>query len=465
MVGEKSIPAYVMGGTNSGAGKTSITLGLARALSRRGMKVQTFKAGPDYLDPSYLALASGRPCYNVDGWMCGLDYVSGLVSEKSRDADLIFVEGVMGLFDGASSTSPEGSTAEIARHLGMPILLVASAASMARSFAALVRGFACFEEGLNLAGVIANRVGSERHAEILSESLIHEKLPPLLGAIPKSAFPVLPERHLGLVSADYGAVDDSFIDKLADACEKHIDVDMLIDMDGGGFRLPSSNSKCVAENTDRIRIGVAKDEAFHFYYADMLEAFAERGVEWVEFSPLNDQALPENIDALWFGGGYPESHAEKLSANSEMLSAVRNFAASGKPVYGECGGLMYLGRSLRDLEGNEFGMAGLVPIVTRMLPRLKRLGLTEVRLLEDCFWGNWGGVLRGHEFHFSEIAEDRLVSDGWIPAYEVSYRRKGETSSEGWVKGNVLASYIHLHFASRPQAIDAFIKKIRDNNE
>jgi len=434
-------------------GKTSLTLGIVRAMRRRGMRVQTFKVGPDFLDPTYLAAASGRTCYNLDGWMTGRDYVRSLFARACGDADLAVIEGVMGLFDGAEADSLEGSSAQVAAWLDSPVLLVANAHGASRSLAAAVRGFASFEPSVRVAGVIANRCGSDRHVEGLRMSLRAASCPPLVGAIPRDALPALQHRHLGLLTADADTLTEQTLEALADAAERCVELDAVIALARADRKhLDHEGRTRDHKDPTRCRIGVARDRAFHFYYPDNLEALRAAGAELAEFSPLTDRELPEGVDALYFGGGYPEVHAAELAANAPMRTAVREFADRGGCIYAECGGLIYLGRTLRGLDGASHRMAGVLPVVTRMLERLRTLGYVEVELAADAAWGSAGQRLRGHEFHYSEIESDELAAGGWERAYRLNRRRGGDERSEGFQRGRVLASYVHLHWASRPEA-------------
>jgi len=471
-------PRIVIAGTQSGVGKTSLTLAFVTALRKRGLNVQTFKVGPDFLDPTYLTVASGRPCYNLDGWMAGSDYVSRLFARVSQGADISVIEGVMGLFDGADPAGSEGSTAEIARWLDAPIILVAEVYGMARSLAAVVKGYSVFEKDLNMAGVIANRCGSERHASMLAVSLAAEALPPLVGGIPQGALPSLPSRHLGLVTANPGNLSLSILDELAAAFERHASVDDIIGIARNAPPLELAAASDVADsnrtgfcppvggiegagypgnNSKGISIGVARDAAFHFYYQDLFDELEMRRCTLHYFSPLADSSLPVNLDALYIGGGYPEEHAEMLSANRKMLSAIREFASSGRPVYGECGGLMYLCQTLEKQNGVAHPMVGLIPASTRMLDRLKSLGYVEVTLNANSLWGAEGAVLRGHEFHYSELTSNPAEDPAWKAIYSMKRRRTDDAAREGFQRGRVLASYVHLHLASRPEALKYFI--------
>ncbi|MGD1152650.1 MAG: cobyrinate a,c-diamide synthase [Syntrophales bacterium] len=465
-------PRIVIAGTHSGVGKTSVTLAVVAALRKRGFKVQTFKVGPDFLDPSYLTMASERPCYNLDGWMAGRDYVCRLFARASESADISVIEGVMGLFDGADPDSSEGSTAEIARWLDAPVLLVVDVYGIARSIAAVVKGYTDFEAGLKVAGVIANRCGSEGHTLWLAESLASASLPPLAGAIPMDGFPHLPSRHLGLVTADNGNLSQPVLNGLADAFEQYASVDKVteiarsapsLDLQSITFPPPVGGIEGGGETGNqikRISIGVVYDAAFHFYYRDLFDELEMMGCMLKFFSPIADNHLPEGLDALYIGGGYPETHAEALAANEEMLSDIRKFSSSGRPVYGECGGLMYLSRTLETKDRVQYPMVGLIPASTRMLDRIESLAYVEVTLNADSLWGARGTTLRGHEFHYSELTADPTENAGWSTVYTARKRRSADTTREGFQNGRVLASYTHLHLASRPEALRYFIKKI-----
>jgi len=463
-------PRLVIAGTGSGVGKTSLSLGLARALTRHGLRVQTFKVGPDFLDPSYLTLASGRPCYNLDGWMTGQPYVRQLFARATRDADIAVIEGVMGLFDGASPSSLEGSTAEIALWLEAPVLLAVNTHGVARSLAAIAKGYAEFEPSIRLAGVIANQSGSERHRSWLSEALSSAKLPPLVGCMPRGALPTLHSRHLGLIAADPQVLPQETLDQLATACEGHLDLELLVRLASSAGEIEDAEaSPPIAEQTPsppKVRIGLARDAAFHFYYPDNLELLAECGAELVEFSPIKDPSLPSGLAGLYLGGGYPEVHAEALSANRSLLEDIRSFAAAGRCIYAECGGLMYLGRALTTLDGSRLALAGVLPIETAMLKSLRSLGYVEVTPASDSLWCQGNGEdtpsLRGHEFHYSRVTLDETVAAGWHTAYRARRRRSQAAETEGFCKGSIVASYVHLHFASCPQAARNFVDRCRE---
>ncbi len=457
-------PRIIIAGTHSGVGKTSLALALVASFRKRGLRVQTFKVGPDFLDPSYLGLVSGRPCYNLDGWMAGREYVCQLFARTSSDADLAVIEGVMGLFDGADPSTSEGSTAEIARWLDAPVLLVVSAHGISRSIAAVVKGYVNFEPGVKVAGVIANQCGSANHAAWLANSLKASWLPPLVGAIPRGTFPNLPSRHLGLFTADPEHLSPSLLDEFAKAFELHGSVDDVLQLAWSAPPLQISPSERQVLPKP-IRVGVAYDVAFHFYYQDLFDELERCGCELIRFSPIEDTHLPEESDALYIGGGYPEEEAEALSANEQMLGDIRQFAASGRPIYAECGGLIYLSQRLLTLDGKEYPLVGILPATTRMLPRKKSLGYVEVTLNQNSLWGSHGRTLRGHEFHYSELTMDPTRNANWKAVYSLKKPHSDAVTSEGFQCGQILASYIHLHLASHPEAIEFFIANCGANDD
>jgi len=437
------IPGLVVSAPGSGQGKTTVVCAVAAALGRRGLDVRTFKAGPDYLDPSWHMAVTGRPSRNLDGWMTGPDGVRRSYARGARGGELGLVEGVMGLFDGRDPRGLEGSAAELAMLLGLPVVLVVDASGMARSAAAVVHGFVRYQAGVDVVGVIYNRVGSTGHGRLLAEATQSVPGMRFLGAMPGEATIGLPERHLGLVSAALGA-PPGWVDRLAALAEAHLDLDAL----RGLARLATAPQvELPAPPAPVARIGVAWDEAFHFYYADNLDLLTEAGAELVPFSPLRDPGLPEGLDGLLLGGGYPEAHAAALSANAGMIAAIRAFDG---PIYAECGGLMYLGESLDGVP-----LVGRLPLRTRMGPRLRALGYREVRTLRDTLLGPAGTVFRGHEFRYSELDGP----PGLEPAWHMTGTR-GE-GPEGWGQGRVLGSYVHAHFGSNPALAVSFVAACR----
>ncbi|MDO9262611.1 MAG: cobyrinate a,c-diamide synthase [Desulfosalsimonadaceae bacterium] len=462
MMGPESANGIVIAGTGSGVGKTSVALGVARALARRGIRVQPFKVGPDFLDPTYLGRAAGRICYNLDTWMSGDEYVKSLYAKHTQGNVTGIVEGAMGMFDGQTPTSSDGSTAHVAGILGLPVILVVNAHGAARSLCATVKGFSTFDDRVTLGGVVANQVGSEKHARMLAEAFQSSGLPPLVGSILRGGLPELKHRHLGLIHAGEQGDAEALLDELGECMEKSLDMTAIAAMAGSGAGIRNSRPRNFPHPNAGpvVRMAIARDSAFCFTYPDNLECLENAGVAWVPFSPCRDGALPEGIDALYLPGGYPELHARTLSANTGMISSIRGFAASGRLIYAECGGLMYLSQGLVDHDGHTYPMAGILPVETRMNPRLRRLGYASVTLARTCCWGNSGDRLRGHEFHYSEIADDDIDPDhlpeGWEPGYRLENR--SGVVSEGFLRANVLASYVHLHWASSPQAAGSFVR-------
>ncbi len=459
--------------TSSGAGKTSICIGLVASLLQRGLSVQTFKIGPDFLDPFWLSAASQKKCYNLDSFMSDKKYVSKLFQEKSKNADVVLVEGVMGLFDGVSPIKSEGSSAEIARLLKLPVVLIIDVSGMARSIAPIVKGFTMFEEGVHIIGVIANFCGSSKHSDLLAKSLSAEGLPPLIGHLERDSLPLLRKRHLGLVPIEerYESAQEQ-IQEAASACSSLIDIDLLLKL----TELPSCSNDTTKDTSkdtsiitkeitkeerkplfsQNVKLGIAYDQAFCFYYPDNLEVFRLLGIELVFFSPLGDDSLPKDLDAIFLGGGYPELYASRLSSNQKLLEDIRSFAEE-KVVYAECGGLMYLSRSIC-LGEETLAMASVLPFSTRMLKRHKRLGYVQVELIDDCFWGCSSTRLRGHEFHYSEIIETSPNTDEWISPYMLYRPRLDIREKEGFWNGRVLASYVHLLLAPKPEIVQNLIR-------
>lgn len=419
------IPTVLVAAPASGAGKTTAVCALAAALRARGKDVRLFKAGPDYLDPTWHRVVTGRPSRNLDGWMTGRDGVHAAFARGARGGDIALVEGVMGLFDGRSPRSLEGSGAELAQWLGLPVVVVVDASGMARTAAAVVSGLAHYEPGVDVTGVIFNRAP---HGRLLAEAM--ESVPQVrcLGALARREDLAVPERHLGLVSGDLAA-RPAWLEALA-SWGATLDLDALLMM----ARVPAVAEVDRPLARRRARIGVARDAAFHFYYQDNLDLLQEAGAELVEFSPLADSALPE-VDGLYLGGGYPEEHRAQLAANTTMREAIRTFSGV---VYAECGGLMFLGEALDDVP-----MCGALPVRTRMTGKLRTLGYREVVTTADTPLGPAGTSFRGHEFHYSE-----LVSTELSPVYRT--RGRSGDGVEGWSRGKVLGSYVHAHFASNP---------------
>lgn len=439
------LKSIVLAAANSGSGKTTVAALLCLALRQRGLRVQPFKFGPDYLDPTHPTRAAGRQARNLDTFLLSPERMRELFARSAAQADINVIEGVMGLYDGRDPTSDEHSTADLARLLGAPVVLVIDASGMARTVAAIASGMRDFAQGVNVAGVILNRVGSARHAGLCEVALKQIGLP-VLGFVLRDAALHLPERHLGLLSAEQATWDD---EKALEAAQ-HLRLDRLLALAATALALPVP--PLPQAGPPRARIAYALDEAFHFYYPDALDELRLAGAELVRFSPLRDRQLPEGIGGVLFGGGYPEAHAAELSANKTMRESIRAFAQAGKPVIGECGGLMYLGETLDDLHGHPHEMCGVIPYRTRMNPALT-LGYREATALQDSPLCPAGTTLRGHEFHFSVLTHAPTH-----PAY--SWRtHDGKEVTEGYAHANVLASYLHLHYAATPELARRLVER------
>ncbi|MHC1700352.1 MAG: cobyrinate a,c-diamide synthase [Humidesulfovibrio sp.] len=456
--------ALVLAGTGSGCGKTSVALGLMRALARRGLAVQPFKAGPDFIDPGLHARAARRESHNLDTWMMPEAALRACFARFAGEADVVVIEGVMGLFDGRGGADERGSTAHLAKLLGLPVLLVLDAASQARSAAAVALGFARFDPALRLAGVLANRVGSPRHAAILREALALVPDAALLGCLQRAEGLGLASRHLGLVTAEDAAELDARLEALADWVEQGVDIPALLAglPDISLPPVPAAPSARPGVRPVRpVRIGLARDRAFCFIYAENLRLLEAAGAEAVPFSPLDDAALPEALDGLYLPGGYPELSAATLAANTPMLAAVRAFCTSGRPVWAECGGFMYLQRALVDLDGVEHRLCGVFPGRAVMRARRAALGYREARTLVSGPLGPAGTVVRGHEFHYSELEGDGPKPGGGGQAAFALTASDGSQALDGAALGTVVGGYFHAHLASNPEVAPNFVAACR----
>lgn len=446
-----SARGFVIAGTASGVGKTTIATGIIGAFARRGLRVQPFKAGPDYIDPSYHGRAAGRPSRNLDSWMLDPDALRELFTRARARADVAVVEGVMGLFDGRSGDSDAGSTAEVAKLLGLPVVLVVDARAMARSAAATALGYQRFDPSLRLAGVILNNIGSEGHYEMCRVPIEAATGLPVLGRLPSEPALALPERHLGLIPTVEGAAAGSWFERVTGMVEQMIDVDALLRL---ATETPAPGPPRLFPGTDvaaRVRLAVAMDRAFSFYYQDSLDLLASWGAEVAPFSPMADEALPPGADGVYLGGGFPERYAAELAANQPLHAALRAAAARGVPIYGECGGLMYLGETLEDLDGRAYPMVGLVPARSRMRGTRLTIGYRTVTPRRDALMLRAGEELRGHEFHWSALERPPEAATA---AYDVA-----ETgAAEGFTGGATLASYVHLHLGASAGLARRFVE-------
>jgi cobyrinic acid a,c-diamide synthase len=516
----------VIAGTHSGCGKTTVTLGILAALKKKGLKVQSFKAGPDFIDSGLHRLITDRHSRNLDIWICGEDYVKECFYKHSADVDISVVEGVMGMYDG------EFNTARLAGLINLPVILVVDAYGMAESAGAVVAGFAAYKRvkgsDTNLAGVIFNRVSSERHYERLKNSVCGI---PVLGYLPRDLNFEIPHRHLGLTVAEENPITDENIQRLADAVLKHVNIEAILVMNDylplhsrkaskpsseaaparssvrDTLGLPKSLQAIIHDSmplkqkgdcprftgaapvfngagsesglspTSAPKIAIAYDRAFCFYYEDNLDLLKEAGAEIIAFSPLSDSTIPDSVNAIYIGGGYPELYAKELSKNTSVLRSINDWADTGKPMYAECGGLMYLSQGIHGFDGNFFGMADVFPFETQIPPYppllkggkgglMPRLGYREIQLNDDCIIGKRGDKLRGHEFHYSSIVQqsNRATAKEYHNlAYALRNNNGERLSDEGYRYKNTLASYIHIHFGSNPDIAGNFINFIKEN--
>jgi cobyrinic acid a,c-diamide synthase len=445
----------ILAGDRSGTGKTTLTLALLAALMKRGKHVQSFKVGPDYIDPMFHSAITARPCYNLDPVLTSEAYVQQSYLTHSAHADCAVIEGVMGLFDGASGVDDTASTAHIARLLNLPVLLAVDCGRMARSLAALVQGYRTFEAQVKVAGVILNRVGSDRHLQLLREAMNAINMP-IAGVFRREKDIELPSRHLGLVPtgelSEFGAVAD----RLAVLGEQCFDWEKLTELG-----LSHSKRGAIAQNSyqsdqAKVRIAIAHDSAFNFYYRDNLEQLEAQGAELVYWSPLKDKALPD-VSGLYFGGGFPEVFAQELSANEPMMNQVRAAITSGIPTYAECGGLMYLSNTIVGFDGKPSAMVGVIPQTVRMGTGLA-LGYRQAIAITNGPVLAQGQIVTGHEFHKSSIVE---------PLQHPTYKTRrywGDVDSdqiEGYCRANLHASYVHLHWGDRPDIAQRFVSQCR----
>ncbi|GMA63430.1 cobyrinate a,c-diamide synthase [Alicyclobacillus fastidiosus] len=448
-------PRIVIAGASSGTGKTTVTLGIMAALRRRELRVQGFKVGPDYIDPSYHTALTGRPSRNLDTWMMAKDIVREVFDRGSRDADISVIEGVMGLYDGKDPLSNAGSTAEVSTLLNAPVILVVNVSSMARSAAAVVLGFQRLDPGVNLAGIIVNRVGSKGHYEMVKAAIEQECNVPVVGYLLRQDAIDIPARHLGLVPAIERGEMAPLFDALATTAEQSIDIDRILQLAEAHAQWnPPQPSLFVGQpRTPCAKLAVARDSAFNFYYPENLELIEWYGGRIVYFRPLDGEPVPDDADGLYVGGGFPEEFAGRLSEHGEVLASVLRAVSAGMPVFAECGGFMFLTSALADRAGTQHRMVGAIPATVQMQTKRVALGYREVTAIEDNLLLCKGETARGHEFHYSTTA---FAAKDWPFAY-VTKGLRG-VKEEGYAMGNVLAGYTHLHFASNPKMVERLLQ-------
>ncbi len=438
----------LLAGTHSSVGKTTVAVGLLAAWRRQGLRPAPFKAGPDYIDPGLHAQAAGRPSRNLDVWLLGEDALRGVFRRGMREADVAVVEGVMGLFDGIGATQ-DASTAALARSLDCPVILVVDVAAMSGTAAALVLGCQRIQPAVQLAGVVLNRVGSDGHLHATAEAIRAVTGLPVLGSLPDDAALAVPERHLGLVPAAEGGVSATTLDRLADLVAQRFDLSAIRRIAESASALPDVPSSDVEAVPAEVRIGVAQDRAFGFYYQDTIDVLRECGGDIVPFSPLDDEKLPANTDGLYLGGGFPELYATELTRNNGLRTALQDHARRQRPIYAECGGLMALGRNLSTFEGQTLPMFGLLPLDSRMQRERLTIGYREVTAVRSSPLMEAGTRVRGHEFHWS-VADPPTDS---VAAYRIA----ADHRLEGFCIGATLGSYVHLNLAGAPEIARRFV--------
>ena len=450
------LPRIVVAAVSSGGGKTTVVTGLLSALRQKGLKVQSYKVGPDYIDPGYHRLASGYPAHNLDSWLMPEDKLREIFIRTSKEADISVVEGVMGLYDGGRSGV--SSTAEIAKLLDAPVVLVIDAKSMGASAAAIALGFREYDQQVKLAGVILNRLGSDTH-RLMIEKAMQEIGIPVLGAIKRDDSLAMPERHLGLLPVEENQRELEAVEAIGRAVVSQTDLVSIIRLaDKAGEMELADDSNAVTEDDKIVTIAVARDDAFSFYYPESLRILEKSGARIILFSPLKDKELPF-CDGVILGGGFPEMFAEALRCNYTMLESIKNAAESGMPIYSECGGFMYLTHAMIDFDGIEHPMAGVLPCRVQMNKKLQMVGYVSAEMNTDTVLGPKGTRLHGHEFHFSsEIIPEKDCRDR---AFTFTRMRNNAVYQAGYAWKNVLGSYLHLHFAGCPEAADYFVEKCK----
>lgn len=441
--------AFVIAGTHSGSGKTTATLGLMRALRELGYRIAPFKAGPDYIDPGLHTVAAGAVSRNLDTWMLSTDTVRELFARAEARADVAVIEGVMGLFDGRSGEDDVGSTAHLAKLLGLPVVLVIDASAMARSAAAMTLGYRQFDPAVEICGVVLNNLGSETHYQMARTAIEAETGTPVLGGLFRDPSLRLPERHLGLIPAvEQPAVED-VVARAAAATRENIDLGQLLDAAAEVAGQTVSEPPVAPVPAAPVPIAIARDEAFSFYYEDGLDILRDAGAELLPFSPLRDGTVPRGSKGIYIGGGFPELFAADLAANGGLLDDIRAHAGAGTPVYAECGGHMYLGQTLTDMEGTAHRMAGVTPVTSTVEDTRLTLGYRVARAKRDGPVFRAGETVRAHEFH---LASSPALDSG--ACWELEEPPVGPA---GYADGATWSSYLHVHFGAVPGAAQRFV--------
>ena len=444
------LPRIMIAGTNSGVGKTTVTLGIMSALVQKGINVQGFKAGPDYIDPSHHTFVTGNASRNLDTWVMGNSTCQELFARSAANADISVIEGVMGLYDGSIDSTGHGSSAHLAKILNTPVILVVNASGVAQSAGAIVMGFKEFDKEINLTGIILNNIGSQSHYDCIKKTIEETCSVTVLGYLKKDQDITIPERHLGLIPSEEEKINSALYEKLGQMVLETIDTDRLINRaESSGIFPDYTKSIFINKNGPlNVTLAIAKDNAFCFYYQDDIDLFEALGATIKRFSPLNDRCLPDDIDGIFIGGGFPELYADRLMQNESMINSILEADKRGTVIYGECGGMMYLLEKLIDCEGRSFKMSGILSGTAVMEEKRQGLGYVIADVTCDNVICKKGDTFRAHEFHWSKLQH---VPDDTMFAYNTRKSNGKRTGVDGICKSNVLASYTHMHFSSNPE--------------
>ena len=458
------LPRIMIAGTNSGVGKTTVTLGIMSALVQKGIEVQGFKAGPDYIDPSHHKFVTGNASRNLDTWMMGDSACRELFERSAVNADVSVIEGVMGLYDGSIDSTGHGSSAHLAKLLKTPVILVISAKGIAQSAGAVVMGYKEFDKDINLSGIIVNNVSSHSHYDCIKSSIEETCSVPVLGYLKKDKEIIIPERHLGLVPSEENVGQSNLYERLGKMALETVDIDGLLKVARSAGAFPDYDKSIFLDGnvTADINLAIAKDNAFCFYYQDDIDLFEALGAKVKYFSPLSNRRLPDDIDGIFLGGGFPELYTEKLMENDSMKKSILEAYNQGTVIYGECGGMMYLLERLIDCDGSSFNMCGVLSGTSRMENRRQGLGYIIAEATYDNVICKRGDTFRAHEFHWSKLLD---VPENTIFAYKTRKSNGKESGYDGICKKNVLASYTHVHFSSNPELARNLLSSMKKASE
>ena len=458
------LPRIMIAGTNSGVGKTTVTLGIMSALVQKGIEVQGFKAGPDYIDPSHHKFVTGNASRNLDTWMMGDSACRELFERSAVNADVSVIEGVMGLYDGSIDSTGHGSSAHLAKLLKTPVILVISAKGIAQSAGAVVMGYKEFDKDINLSGIIVNNVSSHSHYDCIKSSIEETCSVPVLGYLKKDKEIIIPERHLGLVPSEENVGQSNLYERLGKMALETVDIDGLLKVARSAGAFPDYDKSIFLDGnvTADINLAIAKDNAFCFYYQDDIDLFEALGAKIKYFSPLSNRRLPDDIDGIFLGGGFPELYTEKLMENDSMKKSILEAYNQGTVIYGECGGMMYLLERLIDCDGSSFNMCGVLSGTSRMENRRQGLGYIIAEATCDNVICKRGDTFRAHEFHWSKLLD---VPENTIFSYKTRKSNGKESGYDGICKKNVLASYTHVHFSSNPELARNLLSSMKKASE